>query len=102
MFGYSVGDNQSPRGGGMKYEDEDIGFLRTLIGNNFVPGLMLPTEIRDILKQTEIFHFVIAAKLIRKVINDEEFNLDFTGMDKKLDMILEELKKESSKEKIES
>lgn len=74
----------------MIYEKQDIDFLATLSNTH---NYGLPEELTtDILRQTEIFHYLLASKLISKVMDGTEFNLDLSGLNLKLDEILNKLK----------
>lgn len=82
----------------MTYEAKDINLVIEL-SKNGGNAQVHPLLVTNILEQTEIIHCLMAIKLLRKMTHDEEFNFDLTGMEKKLDKILQELenKKEPGK-----
>lgn len=76
----------------MTYDQKDIDFVRVLM-DNVGDSCFYPTKvIVESLRQTEVFHYLFTQKLL-SVIDGEKFDLDLTGIEKKLDVILGELKK---------
>ena len=74
----------------MNYSESDID-MTIMLGGYPDDKVISSQLIHDALIKTEVFHHLFACKLLDKIIGKAEFDFDLTGIDEKLNKIVEQL-----------